>query len=419
MPTLDIKFIPWQEEVFKDKARFQVVVAGRRCGKTRKAAGRLLVSGLQCPKGASVMYVAPTQGMARVLIWDLLHRMGQPVIQSANVNNAEIKLINGATIFVRGADNPDSLRGMALWDVVLDEFKDMKDSVWELILRPALSDYEGRALFIGTPEPGDSLFRKYYDLGQSGIDPEWKSWHFTTYDNPLIKRSEIEAAKRSMSTFAFNQEYLASFDTLCQNVFKEEWLKFSEVEPKDGSYYIAVDLAGFEAVADRNKKKHLDNTAIAIVKVCDDGKWWVKKIDYGRWDVREAAVRILMAIRTYKPVLIGIEKGSLQRAVMPYLTDLMGKNQIYAHIETIPTSGRSKVDRITYGLQGLFEHGRIILNTRENWDQFKKELFAFPSPRTHDDLIDSLSMVAHLQTVIYGEPDDSEEWEAMDDISGI
>ncbi|MEK0076792.1 hypothetical protein, partial [Bordetella pertussis] len=76
-----------------------------------------------------------------------------------------------------------------------------------------------------------------------------------------------------------------------------------------------VDPAGFEEVADPTKKKHLDNTAIAVVIVDDLGKWWVRKVEYGRWDVRETATRILMAIRTHKPMMVGIEKGSLQRAL--------------------------------------------------------------------------------------------------------
>lgn len=417
--TLDFKLLRWQHEVNACDKRFIVVVAGRRCGKTRKAAMRLLMKGLSCPSSAAVMYVAPTNGMARVLMWDLIHQIGRPVIKSSNVNNMEIKLVNGVTVYVRGADNPDSLRGMALYDVVLDEMKDFKDNVWDMIIRPALSDHKGTALFIGTPEAGESRFRELYEKGLEGHE-EWASFHFTTYDNELIDREEIEAAKSSMSTFAFNQEYMASFDTMGQNVFKEEWLLYSDEEPRNGSYYIAVDLAGFEGVADPTKKKHLDNTAISVVKISDEGKWFVKKIDFGRWDVREAAVRILMAIRTYKPICVGIEKGALMRAVMPYLTDLMRKNNVYAHIEPIPTSGRSKIDRITYGLQGLFEHGRIILNSREKWDQLKKELFNFPSRKAHDDLIDSLSMIAHLVTVIYNTPDDnSESFEVFDEVCGF
>jgi phage terminase large subunit-like protein len=145
----------------------------------------------------------------------------------------------------------------------------------------------------------------------------------------------------------------------------------------------------------------------------------VQKIEYGRWDVRETATRILMAIRSHKPMMVGIEKGSLQRALQPYLTDLMRKNNVFAHIEAIPIGSGSKVNRITYNLQGLFEHGRIKMNSREDWTQFKKEYVSFPSPKTHDDLIDAISLVANLVTTTYAKPDESEEWEPLDVVSGL
>lgn len=418
--ALNFKLLRWQKEVFAAPNRFKVVVAGRRCGKTRMAIVDSLVKGLSCPVGdAGVMYVAPTQGMARVLCWDLLMELGHKVIVKSNVNNSEVTLVNGVKIYVRGADSPDSLRGMKLFHCVLDEMKDMKPQVWEMIVRPSLSDLRGSALFIGTPEPGDSLFREYYERGISGKDSEWGGWLFTTYDNELISREEIEAAKRSMSTIAFSQEYMASFQTMGENIFKESWLLYSDVPPKQGDTFIAVDPAGFEDVSDPNKKKHLDNTAIAVVTVDDAGKWFVRKIEFGRWDTRETATRILLAIRSHKPMMVGIEKGSLQRALMPYLTDLMRKNGVYAHIEAISIGGGSKTNRITYNLQGLFEHGRITLNSREDWFQFKKEYVSFPSPKTHDDCIDSLSLVANLVTTTYAKTDDSEDWEPYDEICGF
>lgn len=420
MSELNFQLLNWQRNCFKDPSRFKVIVAGRRCGKTRMSIVSILVKALECPdKTGGVLYVAPTQGMARVLCWNLLIDLGHPVIAKSNVNNSEVMLINGVTIYVRGADSPDSLRGMKLYYAVLDEFKDMKPQAWEMIIRPSLSDMKGGALFIGTPEPGDSLFRDYYDRGQTGEDPEWKSWLFTTYDNELIDPREIEAAKRSMSTIAFQQEYMASFDTMAENIFKESWLKYSEHPPQQGDTFIAVDPAGFEEVKDQTKRRHLDNTAIAVVTVTDEGKWWVRKIDYGRWDVRETAVRILMAIRSHRPLMCGIEKGSLQRALMPYLTDLMRKNNVYAHVEAIPIGSGSKINRITYNLQGLFEHGRITLNSREDWTQFKKEYVSFPSTKSHDDLLDSLSLVANLVQTTYADLDDSKEWEPLDAISGL
>lgn len=422
---LRFDLLKWQQNVFSDHHRFKVVVAGRRCGKTRNSVVTLIVKGLECnEKTAGILYVAPTQQMARVLTWDLLLDLGQPVIAKSNVNNGEIKLINGVTIYIRGADNPDSLRGMKLYYAVMDEFKDVKPQTWELIIRPALSDMRGGALFIGTPEPGVSLFRDYFDLGMSGSDEEWKSWHLTTLDNELIDPREIEAAKRSMSTFAFKQEYLASFDTMGSDVFREEWFKYGP-EPKEGAYYIAVDLAGFEEVSDPNKKKHLDDTAIAVVKITSDGKWWVKKVEMFRKDVKETALRILMNIRTYKPMMVGIEKGALMRAVLPYLTDLMNKHGLYSHIEPISTSGSSKkgvdaiANRVIFALQGRFEHGMITFSEGEDHSKLKDQILMFPSQKVHDDGADSLSLVAHLHQAVFLDGEEEDDWEPVDVVAGI
>jgi phage FluMu gp28-like protein len=146
--NLSFELLPWQKEVFQDKTRFKVIVAGRRCGKSRLSAVALLVEGLKCPQGSAVCYVAPTQGMARQIIWDLLLDLGRDVIQSSHVNNLDITLINGAKIYVRGADRPDTLRGVSLTFVVLDEVADVKSETWEKVLRAALSDKKGNALFL-------------------------------------------------------------------------------------------------------------------------------------------------------------------------------------------------------------------------------------------------------------------------------
>ena len=121
MTQLNFELLNWQKEVFNSPARFKIVAAGRRCGKSRLSAITLLIEGLNCPEGAAVMYIAPTLGQARAIIWDLIHDLGRQVIKSSHINNLEITLINGRKIMIRGADNPDSLRGMSLTYVVLDE----------------------------------------------------------------------------------------------------------------------------------------------------------------------------------------------------------------------------------------------------------------------------------------------------------
>ena len=419
MADLNFSLLPWQQEVFKDKTRFKVVAAGRRCGKSRMAAVSLLIEGLKCPQGSAVLYVSPTMGQSRQIIWDLLLDLGREVIQGSHVNNLDITLINGARIYVRGADRPDTLRGVSLTYAVLDEVADIKPEAWEQVIRASLSDKKGRALFIGTPK-GRNWFFDTFKLGEEGTDPDWKSWHFTTADNPLIDASEIESAKKTLSSFAFKQEYMASFSNAGSDMFKEEWIKYG-VEPEHGSYFVSIDLAGFEEVAKQagNAKKRLDESAICIVKVTDDGKWFVKEIIHGRWDIRETAAKILMAIRDYRPSSVGIERGALKNAVLPYLSDLMRKNNVYAHIVDLTHGNRKKADRIIWSLQGRFEHGRIVLNSEENWDDFIDQLLMFPANGVHDDLPDALSYMDQLAITSYFEQDEEDEWEPIDIISGV
>lgn len=416
MADLNFSLLPWQQEVYTDNTRFKVIAAGRRCGKSRLAATTLIIEGLRCPQGSAVLYVSPTMGQSRQIIWDLLLELGREVIQSSHVNNLDITLINGARIYVRGADRPDTLRGVSLTYAVLDEVADIKPEAWEQVIRASLSDKKGRAMFIGTPK-GRNWF---HDLWKLEGDQEWKSWHFTTQDNPLIDPSEIESAKKTLSTFAFKQEYMASFSNAGADVFKEEWIKYGE-EPQYGSYFVAVDLAGFEEVAKQaaNAKKRLDESAIAVVKVTDDGKWFVKEIEHGRWDIRETAAKILMKMRDYRPLSVGIERGALKNAVLPYLSDLMRKNNVFSHIVDLTHGNRKKADRIIWSLQGRFEHGRIVLNSDEDWDVFIDQLLMFPSTGVHDDLPDALSYIDQMAITSYFEQEDGDEWEPLDIIAGI
>lgn len=417
MAELNFQLLKWQQEVFKDSTRFKVVAAGRRCGKSRLSAVTLLIEALNCPEGSSVMYVAPTLGQARSIIWDLLHDLGRPVIKSSHVNNLEITLINGRKILVRGADNPDSLRGVSLVYLVLDECAFIKQDVWEKILRAALSDKKGRALFISTPS-GRNWFYDTFKLGQSGTDNEWKSWHKTTADNETIDPKEIEAAKRTLSSFAFKQEYLSSFDTSGADVFKQEWIKKGS-EPDQGSYVIAIDLAGFEDIsAGSQNKSRLDETAMAVVKIADDGKWFVEKIEHGRWDIKETCFKILKLIKEYEPLQIGIERGTAKNAVMTVLQDMMRQYNTFAHIQTLTHGNRKKTDRIVWALQGRFEHGRIVLNEDEDWSEFEDQLIMFPTKGVHDDLVDSLAYIDQLAISSFMPEYDEEEYEVFDNISG-
>lgn len=416
---LDVKFTPWQLEVWNSDTRFKVVAAGRRCGKSYLAAWSLLINALKADDPRSwTFYVAPTQGQARQIMWKTLLELGHQFIKKAHINNLDIELINGQTIGLRGADRPDTMRGVSLNFLVLDEYADIKAEVWEEILRPACADKNAPALFIGTPK-GRNHFYDLYKYSEIANDEEWSSWHFTSYDNPYLKEAEIDAAKRSMSSYAFRQEFMASFESKGSEMFKEEWVQFAE-EPEFGDYYIAIDLAGFEEVGKkRGKNSRLDETAIAIVKVTDGGDWFVDNIIYGRWDLNTTAQKIFQAVRDYKPISVGIERGIAKQAVMSPLMDLQKKYHQFFRVEELTHGNKKKTDRVMWALQGRFENGVIKLNKGEWNAHFLDQLFQFPDALTHDDLIDALAYIDQLANVPYGIGDlEFDEPEIIDTIAG-
>jgi len=415
LTDLNVQLLPWQQEVYSDPTRFKVVAAGRRTGKSRLAAWMLIISALQTDKG-QVFYVAPTQGQARDIMWQTLMELGHPVISGSHINNLQIKLVNGATISLKGADRPETMRGVSLKFLVMDEYADMKPDVWEQILRPALADQKGSAMFIGTPM-GRNHFYELYKYAELGDDETYRGWHFTSYDNPILDPSEINMAKKSMSSYAFRQEFMASFEARGSEMFKEEWVQFGE-EPDEGDYYIAVDLAGFEDVnKKRTKNSKLDETAIAVVKVGTDG-WYVDNIIHGRWDLNETATKIFQAVRDYRPLSVGIERGIAKQAVMSPLMDLMKRYGQFFRVEELTHGNKKKTDRVMWALQGRFENNFVTLK-KGDWNaRFLDQLFQFPDALTHDDLIDALAYIDQVAKVAYSYEFEIDDHEVLDVIAG-
>lgn len=417
MANLQVKLHEKQLEIFNTNTRFKVIAAGRRFGKSRLAAWTLIIEALKSTE-KDVFYVAPTFQQAKDILWGLLKEIGHEVIKTAHENTAVLTLINDRKIYLKGSDRPDTLRGVGLAYLVVDEYADMKANVWEQILRPALADVQGGAMFIGTPK-GRNHFYEMFKYAETGRDSEWAAFHFTSYDNPLLPKSEIEAAKRSMSSFAFRQEFMASFEAASRDIFKEDWVKIEEEEPEEGRFFIAVDLAGFINV-DResgNKNKKLDETAIAVVKVNDEG-WWVADIKHGRWDIKETCAQIMGAVLQYEPVAVGIEKGSLKNAALPYLMDLMRRHNHYFRIDDVTHGNQKKTDRIVWALQGRFEHGKVVLNHGEWNNEFIDQLVNFPNSQLHDDLIDALAYIDQIQIVEYFNQIEEDDYEVLDEYSG-
>ena len=415
MTDLNIQLLDWQQQVWEDPTRFKIVAAGRRTGKSRLAAWMLIVNALQADRG-HVFYVAPTQGQARDIMWQTLLELAHPVVTNAHINNLQIKLVNGATISLKGADRPETMRGVSLKFLVMDEYADMKPEVFEQILRPALADQKGGALFIGTPM-GRNHFYDLYKYAELEDDESYTAWHFTSYDNELLDPEEIDLAKKSMSSYAFRQEFMASFEARGSEMFKEEWVKFGET-PEIGDYYISIDLAGFEDVSKkRTKNSKLDESAIAVVKVNEDG-WHLENIIHGRWDLAETARKIFEVVRDYRPISVGIERGISKQAVMSPLMDLMKQRGRFFVVEELTHGNKKKTDRIMWALQGRFENGQITLGQGEWNSRFMDQLFQFPDVLTHDDLVDAFAYTDQLAKVAYSYDFEIDDLEVLDAVTG-
>ena len=198
-----------QAEVIKDSARFRILITGRRFGKTFLAIHEL-ARFARFPN-RKVWYVAPTYRQAKAICWQELVQRLRKHNWVSEVNNSDLTVIlrNNSRISLRGADNENSLRGIGLDFLVMDEFADISPVAWYEVLRPTLSDTQGHALFCGTPRGFGNWGYDMYVKGQS--DKEWQSYKFTTLEGLQVPKEEIEQAKEDLDERTFQQEYMASF----------------------------------------------------------------------------------------------------------------------------------------------------------------------------------------------------------------
>lgn len=435
MADINFRLHDAQLKIHDDPARFKVVVAGRRFGKSYLACIELLLAGLQDfnedgkpLERAEVYYIAPNFEQAKRIMWPMLKAIGKlategGIIERAYEKECCVRLINGRRVSIKGADEPDSLRGVGLSYVVMDEYAFMKPDVWNVVIRPALADYKGHALFIGTPD-GKNHFYDLYNEAREDKTGQWAAFNFKTLDNPTLDPGEIHSARNTLSTVQFRQEFEASFVSAGSGHLREEWWKYTE-EPDEGDYYIAIDLAGFSDAGSLKKGelKIRDEHAICIVKA-NQGGWWVKEIITGQWDVRETAIRIVKAYSTYRPIKLGIEKGMAKNAVMPYLNDEMKRFNRYFPVWDLTHGGKKKQDRILWALQGRLEKGRLALNSEgSGYLSWQRKLIEqasdFPSTLVHDDMLDALAYIDQLADTIYYESAEIDDWEPLDLVSGM
>jgi predicted phage terminase large subunit-like protein len=364
--------------VWDGDTRFAVLAAGRRFGKSRLGALRCVYGALQ---GRRSWWIWPTYANGSIG-WRMLKQLALQ-IPGAEVREVErmVTLPTGGWAQIKSADKPDSLRGEGLDDAIVDEAAHIRkfNEVWEQALRPALSDRQGRALFISTPK-GHNDFHELYKRGESGSD-EWASFRFPTRANPFINKDEIAAAKADLPALVFRQEYLAEFVQLAGALFRREWFNnVVDVAPPVRAWVRFWDLAA-------STKTTADFTAGGKVGLTEDGTLVIGDMVRGRWEWPQALKIISSTARSDgSAVRQGIEDVGVQKGMY----QMLAAEPALAGIAFQPV--RVQRDKITRASPWLAraEQGKVIL-VRGAWNgPFLDEVCAFPET-THDDQVDAIS----------------------------
>ncbi len=253
-----------QRAIYRHPARFHVVSCGRRFGKT--AFGKLVAAQTLFGYGLDVWWVSPTYKMASHIWREFKNAFGQ-FAEFSNSSERQMGFYNGAVLTFWTGDAADTMRGGSPGVVIVDEAAMIRDvNMWPAVIRPALSDHRGRAMFLSTPK-GHNWFWELFNRGNDPLFPDYKSWTFPTVNNYTIKHivPEVEEARLSLSDRLFRQEYLAEFIPDAGGVFRGV-LDVSTLEipePYEGDFCMGVDWAkenDFTVVSvfDRQKKKQVD-----------------------------------------------------------------------------------------------------------------------------------------------------------------
>lgn len=400
---LPIELTPNQLAIEESNARFKVIRAGRKFGKSTyaiyeaiKAAGK---------RGAVVWFIAPTYRQAKMIAWKEFKTLIPRETLQRKPNETELYFVfkNGAEIYVMGSDNPDSLRGPAPTHVVLEEAAMQKPEVWHDVIRPNLTARKGTATFITTPK-GFNWFKDVEDQAKLLIaagDRQWACFHFTIYDNPHIDRNEIEDARKSCDNEAiWRQEYMADFESSVGRVFNSF---------QDNSRHVRkinLETTNFDAYRGIDWGMR-DNT----------GCVWVRLVGKSIAVYREHAENNLPPSAQAKIILEKTPKNErvigncLSHDAVRQDTAMMGLSVLWqmqnAGIRPIQPSTRDKSASRAM-LQQLFQEDRILIDP--SCVKLRKQLLTYEWKDTamertedgNDDLVDALHYVVELlQTKLF------------------
>lgn len=272
-----MQLTPAQKQIAIDRHRFRVVNCGRRFGKTTLAILEMVAKAISKPN-LKIAYVAPTYQQARDIAWQELKKITEPIINNVNESRLEIELITTqgktSTIVLRGWESIETLRGQKFDFIVIDEIASMRNwwVNWQEVIRPTLTDTKGHGLFISTPKG----FNHWYDIfNLESKDEDYKSFHFTSYDNPFLPKEELDKARKELTEDRFAQEYLADFRKTEGLVYKEFSRTKHLFSDEDLTMHFSETIAGIDF-------GFTNPTAVLTIKRDYDNNFWVTDEWYKR-----------------------------------------------------------------------------------------------------------------------------------------
>ena len=392
--SISTGYHPAQQIVVDDPARFKILVAGRRFGKSRLATTECLKVGLA---GGNAWWVAPDTNYAAPG-WELLRKKGSQMkgVCEVRLADRELRFASGGIIKVRTTHDPrHGLRGTGLDFVVMDECAFSRPTAWTEEIRPSLMDKLGGAMFISTPK-GHNWF---YDLWQAAEGKsDWARWQFPTSANPHIRPEEIVEAREELGGLLSSQELDAEFITAGGDVFKATWFAYytsairddgvrflvtpdgTRVDLRECQRFGVVDLAA-------SMRESADYTVIMSVAV--HGRFvFVLDVVRKRMEAPDTLPAVWDAIRKHDLGVVWFEKAGYQLSMIQA-----------ARREGMPVQELSAdKDKLARALPAAarMEAGQVLLPAEAEWlDAFRTEVAGFPAAK-HDDQVDALAYAVRV-----------------------
>jgi len=376
-----------QQTVKDDEARWKILCAGRRFGKSRLGVQLCLEQALD---GGRVWWVAPTFAIARVGWRDVVAAASEfPKDAGVNIKlgDMEVTFPSGGSISVKSADNPQRLRGEGLNYLVMDEAAFVREETWTEVLRPTLTENKGEALFISTPIGMDNWFYHLWEKAETAED--WARFQYPTVSNPIIDPAEVESAREDLGELVFAQEYLAEFISEGAQIFRSSWFNYFKQGVgtiwADGKKYKESELQRFATVdLAVSTKESADYTVISVFGYhSEDDKLFMLDMFRDRVEAPDIVPQIERMVGIHNLEWVGIERAGYQLAIVQFAR----RQGIKIKELRADKDKRSRA----LPLSAKMERGLVYFPKDADWvSEVERELLTFPIG-VHDDIVDTLA----------------------------